>query len=192
MANKFLVIDTETGGLDPLTHSILSVGAVVYRPGQISAQTEIIVMEQHLHLQPEAMVVNRINLVEHRKAGVLPSVAIEQLEDFLAPHFGPTEKIALAGHNVSFDIGFLKRLYRLGGQDFERRFSHRALDTASVLAFLRLAGRLNIPNAGLDAALKYFQIPVSEATRHTALIDAIATAKLIDKLLGFIDGNLKP
>jgi len=94
----------------------------------------------------------------------------------------------VAGHNVQFDIDFIGRLYRLAGAEFDELFSHRVLDTAGILAFLILAGRLPPSCSNSSGAFEYFGIEFEPKKRHTALADAIATASLLKSLLGLVEG----
>lgn len=187
MTNRILVIDTETGGIDPLKCSILSLGAVVWEDGRILGETEVLVAEQPIQAEPDAMKVNRIDLKKHAAIGLAPKLAIANFEKFFLEYF-PQGKVPIAGHNVGFDIGFLQRLYRLAELDFEERFSHRSIDTSSIMNFLRLAEKLSIPSCSLESGLKYFQIEVKDHERHTALADARATAKLLTALIELVRG----
>lgn len=186
---KLLVIDTETGGLDPTMHSILSVGAVVWDGGRLVDSFEAFIVEPELVVDSRALDVNRIDLDWHRAHGLSPVDAIKALQFFLERHFGDPRtsgKIPLAGHNVSFDVGFLKRLYRLGNVNFEEVFSHRVLDTAGIIRFLVLARKLDLPEGSSTEAFKYFDIEIEAGKRHTALGDARATAILLSKLIGLV------
>lgn len=188
---KLLVIDTETGGTDPATHSLLSLAVVVWSDGEVAASTEILIAETPLVVTPGALEINRIDLVEHCKRAVSPALAMETLLSFLRSNF--VEELAagrggvtLAGHNVHFDIGFLKRLCAQTGASFEKLFSHRALDTAGLLRFLMLAGVLPVSSASSTEAFRHFGIPIDDTERHTALGDARATARLISKLIELV------
>ncbi len=184
---KLLVIDTETGGLDPLTHSILSVGAIIWEDGELKDAFEVYVLEQRLHVDSKAMEVNRIDLPWLRQHGVSPIDAVKQLMGFVEKNFKECResraKIAIVGHNVNFDVGFLKRLFSLAGQDYEELFSHRVLDTAGIMRFLSLAGKISIASASSSAAFDYFHINIKSSERHTALADARATGQLLTKLV---------
>lgn len=184
---KLLVIDTETGGLDPSIHSILSVGAIVWEDGELKDSFEVYVLEQKLIVDTKAMEVNRIDLSWLQQNGVSPTDAVKQLLGFIGRNFkecrGSREKISVVGHNVNFDVGFLKRLFSLAGQEYEEVFSHRVLDTAGILRFLALAGRISISGAGSTAAFDYFHIDIKSSERHTALADARATGQLLTKMV---------
>jgi DNA polymerase III epsilon subunit-like protein len=185
---KLLVIDTETGGFDPQVHSILSLGAVVWESGEIKDQIEIMIAETPIVADLEALGVNKIDFAQ-LKAGVPPTQAVVILDQFLAKNFGEPpreERIPLAGQNVYFDADFLARLYRLAGARYKATFSHRMLDTAAIMRFLILAGKLPLERAGLNEACAHFQIVFDCDKRHTALEDARITAILLDKLIELV------
>lgn len=186
---KLLIIDTETGGLDPGRYSILSIAAAIWDDSIVGDSFEAYILEPNLHVEREAMEVNRIDLQWLQKNGLAPSEAVSRLHSFLDKSFGhvPDRRpITLAGHNVSFDISFLKRLYTLAGVNFDDFYSHRALDTASLIQFLILAGRMPLSEASSTAAFSHFGITFGAGERHSALGDAIATAKLLSKLIELV------
>lgn len=184
---RLFVIDTETGGIDPDVHSILSLAGVVWCDGMLEAELEIKIAEPVMSITGQAMRINRIDLVEHAVDARSPVDAAKRLRAFLRKHFQEElksgAKITLAGHNIGFDVGFLRRLCRMGAAPFEELFSHRSLDTSSILRFLMLSGRADLRGAGLEEALHQFGIVVPEASRHTALGDARATAALLNALI---------
>lgn len=190
--NTFLVIDTETGGLDPGKHSLLSIAGVIWGL-ETPPQTlfSFYVREDNLSIDPEALAVNKINLNEVVSKGLTPKEAClfiqQKLTLVLNPNsetFLPSEPLTVAGHNVGFDIAFLKRLFRLGNSDvYSKLFSHRSLDTASVLKFLQLMGHIPSGKVNSDILFQYCGVVVPEEHRHTALGDAVGTAASLDYLL---------
>lgn len=190
--SRILVLDTETGGVDPDRHSLLSIGAVVWEDGRQGAELEVLVAEPVFTVTARAMEINRIDLVAHARQAAAPADALAILTGFVVAQFPQElksgEKVVLAGHNVGFDIGFLKRLFRTAGTDFEAMFSHRSLDTASVLRFLWLAGMLPEDAAASTEAFRYLKIKIPQADRHTALGDARATAELLTRLVELTRG----
>jgi DNA polymerase-3 subunit epsilon len=188
--SMILVLETETGGIDPDRHSLLSIGAVVWEDGRRGAEIEILVAEPELTVTARAMEINRIDLVAHARHAAAPAEALAMLTRFVADQFSQAfasgERVVLAGHNIGFDVGFLKRLFRMTGSDFEAVFSHRVLDTASILRFLSLAGLAPEGVAASNEAFRYFEISVPAADRHTALGDARATAELLTRLVDLV------
>jgi DNA polymerase-3 subunit epsilon len=178
---RLLVIDTETGGVDPSKFSILTFAGAVWEDERVVEVIEFSVMEPRVRTEPEAMLVNRIDLIEHKKRSISPRAATQLLGGFLDRNF-QSETITLAGHNVSFDVGFLKRLYRLAGEEYPTRFSHRFIDTASIVAFLDISGLISLEKPSLDNALKTFGIAYQPQSRHTALGDVLVTCKLLNSM----------
>lgn len=187
---KLLVIDTETGGIDPDRHSLLSVAAVVWADGRIEGEIQILVGEADVTVTARALEINRIDLVEHARGAVPPAEALSRLLGFVAEHFqaelAAGEQVVLVGHNVGFDVGFLRRLCRLAGAAFPPVFSHRMLDTASVLRFLSLAGFVPATAVASTEAFAHLGVHIPPELRHTALGDARATADLLARLIGLV------
>jgi len=187
MTHPLLFLDTETGGLDPRKHSLLSLGLVVGDGPRLLNSLEILVRHEPYVVSAGGMAVNRINLVEHSAAALEPAMALTVLEVFLDQHFPHRCKpIILAGHNVGFDQAFLATFLESQGRALEPRFSHRLVDTHSLAAGLRDAGRLPLENLSSTALFAHFGIQVPEAKRHTALGDALATFELYWKLVGLL------
>jgi len=176
---KVLFIDTETGGLDPNVNSILSLGAAVWEDGSIVDTINIWIAEPEIVADAKALQVNGIDIEWLKTNGVGPLTAVTTLEDFLRRNnMILTQPVTLGGHNVPFDVGFLKRLYRLAGKNYTRVFSHRVVCT-QILAFaLTLAGRLNLPSVSGDKVFEYFRCaPERVNGKHEALGDAVASGK---------------
>ena len=181
MRDRLLFIDTETGGLDPDRHSLLSLAMVVWEDREIIDSQEILINDGILSVTEEALSVNRIDIDQHKLTAIPPSLAIEEILQFTGKHFHGEEKITLAGHNVHFDISFLRSFFSGNNRDFSLYFSHRIIDTSSILHYLFLAGHIKQKAISSDDAFDLLGIEVSG--RHTAIGDAIATALLFTRLL---------
>lgn len=184
MPEKLLFIDTETGGLDPGKHSLLSIGMVIWEEMEIIDSKEILINDGVLSVTKEALAVNKIDIEKHRQTAVSSLQAVDEIFSFTGKHFPGNRKISLAGHNVHFDAGFLKAFLAASNKDFSKYFSHRMIDTSSILHFLYLSGQIGQKAISSDEAFTLFNIEVRG--RHTALGDAIATAELFTKLLRLI------
>jgi DNA polymerase-3 subunit epsilon len=174
-----IVVDTETGGLDPLHHSLLSVGLV---SGDGTRTLEFYVLEPTLTTDERSMAVNRIDLDRVRAEGLSPEKAVDRIEAFL-DGIGRGRPLKAAGHNVAFDIAFLRRLYRMAGRDFPPDFAHRTIDTHTLLWALAQMERLPKDVVSSDKAFAHFDLAPPDALRHTALGDAVATHQLLQRLL---------
>jgi DNA polymerase III subunit epsilon len=181
MQDRLLFIDIETGGLDPNKNSLLSLALVVWEDMKIIDSQEFLINDGILSVTEEALSINKIDIEKHKQTAISPSLAIEKILEFINRHFPQQGKITLAGHNVQFDISFLRILFTKNKQEFSKFFSHRIIDTSSILYYLYLAGHIKQKAISSDEAFNYFGIKVEG--RHTAKGDAIATAKLFTKLL---------
>jgi len=187
MSQPFLFLDTETGGLDPRRHSLLSLGLVVGDGPQVANSLEILVRHEPYVVSGGGMKVNRIDLVRHTAEALDPAMALSVLDVFLDQHFPhPCRPITLAGHNVGFDQAFLEVFLESQGRTLEPRFSHRTVDTHSIAAALRDAGRLPLEKLSSTSLFAHFGIQVPEEKRHTALGDALATFELYWRLIGLL------
>ncbi len=184
LTRPYLFLDTETGGLDPERHSLLSIGLVVGDEGEVRHSLEILLKHDTYVVDGPALRVNRIDLAAHHQRALEAPVAFSVLDVFLTQYFPcKHEPIVLVGHNVAFDRAFLKRFWEARGQAFEPRFSHRLVDTHALAAGLRDAGRLRVEDLSSDALFAHFGIDVPSDQRHTALGDALATFQLYWKLV---------
>jgi DNA polymerase III subunit epsilon len=187
---NLLVIDTETGGLNPEIDSLLSVAAVVWRDQELIAEKQFFVCEPEIRMDADSFGIHGLGATWLQENGSPPREVVAQLESFIAQYYPANELLVLAGHNVGFDVGFLKRLYRLANANFSKRFSHRTLDTASVALFMILAEVLPPGAASSDELFGFFKIPFGKKERHSALGDARATARLINAMLALLDSRL--
>jgi DNA polymerase III epsilon subunit-like protein len=181
MTNKTVVIDIETGGLDDSSDSILTLGAAILSEGMVEESFHIHILEDPLCVNPDALRVNGLTVDILQEHGKSPSFAVAAFEQFLHDH-GVFGKVQLAGHNIAaFDMGFMKRLYRVAGRRWFP-FDYHAIDTMSAAIILKRAGVLPVPNVKLDTLCDYFGIVIREpGGAHNAAEDAIATAKLLAK-----------
>ncbi len=181
---KYLVIDTETGGLDPKKNSILSAAGVLWTPGEeVRPIFDIYVREYHINVEDKALEVNKIDM-NKVYGGMIPPDAVKKIKSCLDAALGTSRRpITLVGHNINFDIGFMKRLYRHAGSDFSADFRDRGVDSCSLVEFLRIAGKIDANRSNADVLFRYGDVSLPEKDRHTALGDACATAKALETII---------
>lgn len=174
MKQKIIVFDTETGGLDPQEHSLLQVGILVCEDGVVLDKLKINIIHENYVVTERAMEINRIDLTSH--TGSTAHEAVEEITAFVKKHFSKPAQVL--GHNVPFDVGFLKELFKSVGANYDRVFSYRLLDTSSIARFLIFAGI--IPDGGsLGQLAKQFGVEFDQDSLHDALVDCEVTYKLL-------------
>jgi len=184
---KIVVLDVETGGLDPQKDSILSLGAVVWEDGELKERIYFMVNEGDIKADPKALAINGLSVEEVQREGADPKAAVAMFRQWMANaglNVMPG-KVTMGGHNVAFDAGFVERLFRLAGA--RNPFAYRRICTQSAALFLMAAGKLpGISGTGLDSLCAHFHIDIREGGaqgRHNAQEDAVATAKLLTMLV---------
>ena len=169
---NLIVIDTEAGGLDPLQHSIIELGAVHCGTGR---KFSVLIDEGPQRcLTKSAERIHGITEEEIRERGVTPAVAVSLFEDWLYDVCG-TSRPRIAGHNVTFDDNMLRRLYRLAEASYELDF--RTIDTHTVFWLMGQMGLLPFERITTQRVFDHFGIEVPSGQRHRALADAEATCK---------------
>lgn len=185
---KILFLDTETGGLDPQKHHLLTIGVCVFdtdTPYAEAYSEEFAVWDDlpGLKCEPSALAINKIDLNQHTKGAFTGIEMVKTMKIIAKMMTIGDKKCIVGGHNLAFDIGFLKVMFERCGENWNDYFSHRILDTTSVLNFLSAAGLYYHESTSLDAALEYYKIPLDQGERHGALADAKYTALLFNRLL---------
>ncbi|MBV1756501.1 MAG: 3'-5' exonuclease [Dethiosulfatibacter sp.] len=184
--NRLLFIDTETGGVDPAKHSLFSIGLVAWDKGiGLVDSIELFIKNDEYVYTKEAQKINKFNITEHEKKAIPPKLVIEKITNFCRLHFPDGYLIPLAGHNTQFDTNFLKVLLSSNGRSFNTIFSHRILDTYSIIQYLIYAGKISEDVSSSSKAFQYFNINIDN--RHSALEDSLATVKLFESLLVLIN-----
>ena len=177
---RLLFVDTETGGLKPKEHDLLTIGLVVYEEGKSLFETEILIKKDSYNVCKEAMDVNKIDLEDLKKNGMTEKEAVLEINRICKEYF-LGEKPILVGHNISFDAGFLKELYFRTYTKYYDTFSYRAIDTMAVLLYLYYAGKIEKYIGKLDDAIEYFNLELDTTKRHSALTDCKVTVDLFNK-----------
>jgi DNA polymerase-3 subunit epsilon len=131
LSNRDLVVvDVEISGINPFRHDVLALGLV-----PLNSELRATVV----YVRPEAIEWSeyaRRNFEryasEWEAAALAPSEACDFIEKYLAEIFSGRSATPI-GHNVGFDVAFLRRLAFLGGREQLAGLSHRAIDTHTLL-----------------------------------------------------------
>lgn len=183
--NRFVFIDTETGGIDPQKHSLLSIGVVVWdKDIGIISQKEFFVKSKQYIVTRKAQGINKFDIEAHNKIAQDSIIVINELISFLRNYFPENTAFPVVGHNIQFDINFLKEFFKKNGRSFNNYFAHRSIDTYSIFKAMTIAGIIDKSLNSSSDAFSYFNIKVQQ--RHSALYDCIATVELFENLLSLL------
>ena len=166
---RFVVFDTETTGLDAQKDQPVSLGAVSVVEGRI------VLGDLFRRVIASDASSSRGSIVVH---GLTPdkvakgSRALDAVRDFLIW----TGDAILVAHHSAFDVAMLDPIAVAAcGTPIQ----NLVLDTADLA---RRVGRSEYEQYDLDSLLDRYEVPEGGA-RHTALGDALLTARLLQKLL---------
>jgi len=170
---RFVVLDSETTGLDAHTDRIVTIGAVAVRAGEIllgDSFSALLKMERNT----SAVAVHGITRDESRQ-GLDEPDAIRQFLEYLGDG-------VIVGHHIGHDIGVLNAACR---RHWGTEIANRSLDTMDLTLHLErdgaFAGRPAIRHFTLDALCERFGVIPHD--RHTATGDAFITALVFLRLL---------
>lgn len=178
----FIVVDVETGGLDPQRHSLLQVAMLAYVNGEIIDRKSFYIKEEEYLVTPKAMEINGLNLSEVYAQGVEPRVAVQLIQSFVQKNFGDIDPPIMMGHNVNFDRSYIKHLFARFGLNLDKTINFRVFDTTTLILAAKAAGKLN-PDAPqwLEGIANYFGHYPEKA--HDALSDAETTVVVYETLI---------
>ena len=170
---RFVVLDSETTGLNPRTDRIITIGAVAVCAHEIRAGG-LLRRTAEMAENTSAVTVHGITRDEAR-GGMEEEEALVRFLDYLRDG-------VIVGHHIGHDIGTLDAGYERG---WGFRTMNRSLDTMDLTLHLErdgaFAGRPPIRSFTLDALCDMFDVIPHD--RHTASGDAFLTAQVFLRLL---------
>lgn len=175
-----VVIDVETSGTNPHVHDVLAVAVV-----PLDAHKEP--LEVYIRQHPIVWSARAREYFENyqtawEQQAVSPREAYRRIGGYLSQLLNG-RTATLLGHNIAFDMAFLRKLAFQAGHEQFTGISHRTVDTHTLLFMLVRNGILPSDTLTSTGAFRHFGISVPSDKRHTALHDAIATRALYLELV---------
>lgn len=156
MRGMLVAIDLETTGLDPANDHIIEIGAVKFRENEI-LETYTTLVDPGISIPPKVTDITGIKMED--------LVGAPKIAEVLPKVVAFAGSAPIVGHNVEFDLSFLRRQNVLT--------TNEALDTYELASVLMpTASRYN-----LNALMQILNI-APEGAYHRALTDAIADTRL--------------
>lgn len=164
LKDKFVAVDLETTGLDVHRDSIIEIGAVRCKNGEIIERFSTFVHCMPEQLSPEIVSLTGITYEQLQNAPK-PIAALQRLYDFI-------DGCVLIAHNFRFDFSFLQNWGFWCNVDFNG-FEKNGIDTVA-LAKEKLAGQ--VKNYKLSTVAEFLGTECKK--QHRALADAETCAKI--------------
>jgi oligoribonuclease (3'-5' exoribonuclease) len=167
---NYIWFDTETGGLNPKVHSLLTAYfAVCDKDLNILDDLELQLKPSDLsklNLTQEAMNINKINIEEHLKDP--NTMTYEEgrvkLKQFLLRNKikGKRKSFMPSGHNIAFDKEMIWEQL-MPKDEFEEEVHYRTIDTSNICNFLKDVEILPEDIGNLMSLVEHFKVPQKEA-----------------------------
>ena len=162
---RYIVLDTETTGLDPDDgHKIIEIGCIEILNRNVTDNSFHKYINPEREIDVEASRIHGLTATNLRDKPLFKDI-IDEFIDYVADS-------PIIIHNAPFDIGFLKKEFSL--IDDEKSFLKNEIIDSLKLARKNSPGKKNT----LDALCERYSIDNSDRSLHGALLDA--------KLLAFV------
>ena len=173
MAKKFIILDTETTGLEVQQgHRIIEIGAVLLNDRKKS--------EEHFHtyLNPSRLIDEEASKVH----GIMNEDLLDKpyFEDVAEEFLEFIDGSTLVIHNAAFDVGFLNNELKLASSKYPMLEDICEIEDSLAIAKDKFPGQRN----SLDALANRFDISGYDRTFHGALLDANILADVYMSLTG--------
>lgn len=173
MSNKYIILDTETTGLEVKQgHKVIEIGAVLLNDRKKS--------EEHFHtyLNPSRLIdeeATKVHGITNQDLEDKPSFD-EIAEEFIQFIDGST----LVIHNAPFDIGFLNNELKMASTKYPKIEDLCDIEDSLQIARDKYPGQRN----SLDALAQRFDVKGYDRTFHGALLDANILSDVFIQLTG--------
>lgn len=179
---KYIAFDTETSGLNSLRNNLLSVCFVILDKNlnEINKINYDIKHKEYI-VSPDALKVNKIDLIKHNNTKWTIESANKNLIKILE-NCNLEFRLVPIGHNLQFDINFIKNSGLLSEKKYSKYISCNGIDTITTLQYLKLIGDFKYDQSLSLTSLKdYFNININ-GDLHNAETDILITIEILRKL----------
>jgi len=170
---RFVVLDSETTGLNPRIDRMVTIGAVAVQAGEILLEDSFAALIK-VSANTSAVTVHGVTRDESRD-GIEEQEALERFLNYLRDG-------VIVGHHIGHDMATFDAGYQ---RHWGAHLLNRSLDTMDLTLHLErdgaFAGRPPIRQFTLDALCEMFGVVPHD--RHTASGDAFITAQVFLRLL---------
>ena len=170
---RFVVLDSETTGLNPRKDRLITIGAVAVQGGEILLEDSFEALLK-VDYNTSAVTVHGVTR-EESLGGMNEPEALELFLDYLKDG-------VIVGHHIGHDVETFNAGYE---RHFGFRMKNHSLDTMALTLHLErdgaFAGREQIREFSLDSLCTLFGVIPHD--RHTAPGDAFMTALVFQRLL---------
>lgn len=187
-----MAFDCETGGLDPIEHSLLTAYfafCIEEAPNKfrIIDELDLSLLDSvgKYRVTREAMDINKIDLSELLKVAISPTEAAKLLYDKLRMHTDDgRKKLTLIGQNITFDENFVTM--NLIPKTIWEKYTYQKdrLDTNVILKNAKKQGKIpKEQSLRLGEIANYLGVKVDQDKLHGAKYDTLVCIQVLEKAM---------
>lgn len=179
-----VVIDVETGGVNPEKDAVLEIAAVTLNCNDSGTFDIADDIQFHIEpfkgakLNPKSLAINKIVPDHPFRLAISEKEALDKLFQFLKPKQlqAKCNRCVLVGHNAWFDLAFLNSAIKRSNIKESIFHAFTSLDTATL-------GAVHYGHTVLAQMLKLAGIDFNQDEHHSAIYDARKTAEIFCKIV---------
>jgi DNA polymerase-3 subunit epsilon len=180
---RYVIVDTETTGVNPEKNNIIELACVEISKGRITGE------QFHCYIRPR----HKIDLKAQAKHKLHPSFYEDYFQDVYASDKSTLENFLkfignsiIFAHNATFDIDFLNSELRYWKLPTIPKGRFRCTMRIFKKVFGNIDHRLQ-KYCSLAKCCEFFNIKTSKDNFHSAIFDSFVTARLVCKIYEFIE-----
>lgn len=185
-----LFLDTETGGtVDGVSVLTITLTAFRFETDKIIKISELDLKvrpdDSMYVINPEALVVNKIDLIAHHKDAITYTEAGRQIYDYLSllNREIPIGKPTVVGQNVQFDLNHIFKSKIISKASWQSLTDIRIIDTVAISRFAQVLGLIPASQSlSLSKLATFLGIEMDTNRLHTSSYDNEITAKVLFEL----------
>lgn len=166
MPDNYTVIDIETTGLSPQFDEIIELSGLKVRNNKVVKEFSSLIKPKYKTVDGFITSLTGITVAMLSNAPLIETV-LPQFIDFIAED-------TILGHNVKFDIGFIKTKLK---EKFNKNIDNRIMDTMHIAKSL-----IKLPNYKLTTIAQKYNIDTKN--NHRGLKDCYITFEVYNNLTG--------
>lgn len=187
MPARIIAFDTETTGLDSAKDEIIAIAMVTLDEHFNEVGRKVVFAQPDVEVSPEAAKINGYDHAKWEGRGAISQVMLfAEVYEFIRAQKADRPLMPL-GHNVGFDVGFLRALFTKNeSREYGRLMSYHSIDTIGISIFCDMAKFDKLNSAyKLTELCDRFGIDLTNAHEADADIDAtIELFRLLYKGMG--------
>jgi DNA polymerase III alpha subunit (gram-positive type) len=189
---NILIVDTETGGLNPSVNGILSISLKLLNEEE--SLTIYFKPDPRFIYEAQALKINKLDLLQLKQQGLNfedGSLIIHRWLLELQSKYN-IKQFTLVGHNITFDIPFLKQIFEddiLFSPFKNKMFDYHTLDTCMIGNLLRFLNVISVENVKLITLYTYFGGKNDLCEAHTSHFDVLMTEYIFVEMLKLLNKN---